>query len=240
MLKIRGKEMNAKTLAKHIEISLVKPETTLSQIKELVDTCIKYEVNACAVNSNHLEYIVERLEGTGIKPDIAIDFPFGTGTIESKVREIEDALKKGAKLFDPVIEFGAIKTGDHKKVVEQIKACVAAAAGHETRFIIEVPLLTEDEIMTACKCVVEGGGTYVKTATGLNGGPDMPLVKKIADYLENTDTKLKIAGTGPFWTTAVALGCLAAGAEIIGTRAGDRIIDELPVFESIFRNIEII
>jgi deoxyribose-phosphate aldolase len=51
--------------------------------------------------------------------------------------------------------------------------------------------------------------------------------------------KIKIAGTGKFWTTAIALNCLAAGTDIIGTRAGKKIIDELPLFESFVKNISV-
>ena len=39
--------------------------------------------------------------------------------------------------------------------------------------------------------------------------------------------KLKVAGTGSFWTPMVALGCLLAGADRIGTRNAPWIVDEL-------------
>jgi deoxyribose-phosphate aldolase len=39
--------------------------------------------------------------------------------------------------------------------------------------------------------------------------------------------KVKVAGTGSFWTPMVALGCLLAGAVRIGTRSAPWIVDEL-------------
>ncbi len=39
--------------------------------------------------------------------------------------------------------------------------------------------------------------------------------------------KVKVAGTGSFWTPLVALGCILAGAERIGTRNAPWIMDEL-------------
>ena len=67
----------------------------------------------------------------------------------------------------------------------------------------------------------------------------MAVIKLMNDTLKDSGVRIKLAGTGRFWTTAVALGCVAAGADIVGTRAGDQIIRELPLFEEIFSNIEI-
>jgi deoxyribose-phosphate aldolase len=39
--------------------------------------------------------------------------------------------------------------------------------------------------------------------------------------------KVKVAGTGSFWTPMVALGCILAGAERIGTRNAPWIVDEI-------------
>jgi len=53
---------------------------------------------------------------------------------------------------------------------------------------------------------------------------------------------VKVAGTGAFWTPQVALGAILAGADLIGTRAGAKIIDELPLMMEIYygKNIEIV
>ena len=238
MITIRGKEINAKTLAKMLDISLVRPEATRDEIKELVETCKRYDVNACCVNPNYLDFIVGELAGTDVKPDVVISYPFGTDTTASKCAAIEASLKAGAVLIDPVIEFGAIKSGNHRKVVQEVKDMVTAAQGHETRFIIECSYLTPDEVVTACKCVAEGGGDYAKSSTGRVGGPDMKIIKLMSDTLAGTGCGIKLAGSGRFWTTAIVMGCIAAGCDLIGTRAGDQIINELPLFEEIYKNIK--
>ncbi len=238
MLKIRGMEITRESLAKRIDISYVQPYATAQEIRDLVDTCIKYNVNACCVNPNYLDYIVDALAGTTVKPNVVIDYPFGTGTTAMKCRAMEDFIKRGAVLLDPVIEFAAIKNGDYKKVTNEVKELVKVAGGLETRMIAEVCFLTPEEVVAACKCVEEGGADYIKTSTGREGGPDMKIIKLMHDTLSDK-CGIKVAGTGRFWTTAVALGCLAAGAKLLGTRAGAQIIEELPLFESIFGNIEI-
>ncbi|PNH78927.1 deoxyribose-phosphate aldolase [Arthrobacter sp. AFG20] len=239
MIKIRGKEITAQSFARMLDISLVHPDTTLASIKDLVSLCLEYNVNACCVNPNYLDYIVSELKGTNTKANVVTDYPFGTSTLPVKVAAVQDAVRRGAQLIDPVVEFGALKNGEYAKVTKEVTELVKAAEGLETRFIVEVSYLTPDEIVAACNAVVEGGGNYVKTSTGREGGPDMSTMKLMKDTLEGTGVKIKLAGTGRFWTTGVALGAIAAGADIIGTRAGDQIIRELPLFEEVFSQVEI-
>ncbi|MBC3190326.1 deoxyribose-phosphate aldolase [Pseudonocardia sp. C8] len=238
MIVIRGREITARSFAKMLDISLVHPDTALASIDELVGVCREHDVNACCVNPNYLDYIVKELEGTDVKPNVVTDYPFGTSARATKIAAVEDAVRRGAQLIDPVVEFGALKNGDYDKVASEVSDLVKAAEGRETRFIVEVSYLNRDEIVAACNAVAEGGGDYVKTSTGREGGPDMSVMKLMRDTLDGSDVKIKLAGTGRFWTTAVALGCVAAGADIVGTRAGDQIIRELPLFEEIFSQIE--
>ena len=237
-MKIRGIEINKASLAKMIDGSLLNPFTTLDEIKELVDMSLEYHTNSVCVNPNYLKYVADRLKGTDVKACVVIDYPFGTGTIEDKCREAEIAIQNGVEIIDYVIDYGHLKSCDKAHLLEEVKACVKAAKGRETRFIIEVCYLTEQEIVDACECVIEGGGDFVKTSTGRFGGPDM----KIIDLLVKTCAgrcKLKIAGTGQFWTTNIALMAVAAGVDIIGTRSAKKIVDELPIFESMVKNIEV-
>lgn len=238
MLKINGKEINKKTLAKMIDGSLLNPFTTQQEVAELVDQCIEYDMNSCCVNPNFVKYVAERLKGTSVKTCAVIDYPFGTGTTEDKVAQAKQAINNGAEILDYVIDYGMLKSGDRDHLLNEIKACVAAAEGRETRFIIEVCYLTDEEVVAACQCVEQGGGNFVKSSTGRFGGPEMKIVKLMRDSVSDK-VKVKIAGTGRFWTTAIALNCIAAGADIIGTRAGKQIIDELPLFESFAKNISV-
>lgn len=240
MIKIRGKEITAQSFAKMLDISYVQPYADKEEIESLVETCIRYDVNAVCVNPNYLDYIVEATRGTDVKPNVVTDYPFGTQNLNMKIAAVEDAVKRGAVLIDPVIEFAALRNGDYGKVENEVAELVKAAQGRETRFIIECCFLDDDQIVAACNAVAAGGGNFVKTSTGREGGPDMPAIKLMVDTLAGTGVGVKVAGTGRFWTTAVAMGCLAAGADLIGTRAGDQIIRELPLFDEIFSNLEIV
>lgn len=238
MLYIRGEEINKRTLAKKIDGSLLNPFTTKEEIENLISMSLEYHTNSICVNPNYLDMVIEAVKGTDVKSCVVIDYPFGTGALEDKVHQAEVAVQKGVDIIDFVIDYGALKSGDREHLLKEVKACVAAAQGRETRFIIEVCYLTDEEIVTACETVIEGGGDFVKTSTGRFGGPDM----RVIDLMVKTCAgrcKLKIAGTGRFWTTAIALTTLAAGFDIIGTRSAKSIVDELPIFESMVKNFEV-
>ncbi|MGI6117044.1 MAG: deoxyribose-phosphate aldolase [Bilifractor sp.] len=241
MLYIRGKEVNKATLAKMIDGSLLNPFSTKEEIDDLIKMSLEYNTNSICVNPNFLDDVVEACKnqkGTDVKACVVIDYPFGTGTIESKVAAAKDAVARGAEILDFVIDYGHLKSGDYDHLVKEVKACVEAAQGRETRFIIEVCYLTDEEIVKACNAVIEGGGDFVKTSTGRFGGPDMRVIDLLVKTCKGK-VKLKVAGTGGFWTSAIALNCLAAGVDIIGTRRAKSIIDELPIYENMLKGFEV-
>jgi deoxyribose-phosphate aldolase len=41
--------------------------------------------------------------------------------------------------------------------------------------------------------------------------------------------KVKVAGTGSFWTPMVVLGCMLLGVERIGTRNGPQIVEDMSI-----------
>lgn len=69
------------------------------------------------------------LEGTNIKVCTVIGFPLGASTTETKVFEMENALKNGAQEVDMVMKIGALKSGDYGTVKKDISSVVNSAGG---------------------------------------------------------------------------------------------------------------
>ncbi len=240
MMKFRGIEMTPANLAKMIDFSILHPNTVEKQIVEGLDLCRKYKFNSFCVNPNFLSVVVDGLKGVDCEPSVVLDFPFGSGTEAIKLAAAEDAVRRGAAALDMVIDVGALKDKNYNLVVKEIQNLVKAGQGAKTKIIIEVAYLTKEEIVAACKCVAEGGGSYVKSSTGrADRGPSLAEVKLMRDSVPPS-VGVKIAGTGNFWTPEIAFGCILAGADLIGTRNGPQIIDELPLFEKVFSNLEIV
>ena len=233
MITVRGIELNRANLAKMIDHSILHPNTGREQILGGIELCKEYKFNSFCVNPNYLPLIVEGLKGTGVDPTVVLDFPFGSGTEAIKMAAAEDMVKKGAKALDMVIDIGALKDKNYDLVTQEIRHLKDIAGEITTKIIIEAGLLTNEEIVAACKCVEQGGGDYAKSSTGREAGPSMAVVKLMRDSVPSR-VRIKVAGTGRFWTPQVALGAILAGADLIGTRAGAAIIDELPLMEQVY------
>jgi len=65
-----------------------------------------------------------------------------------------------------VINIGAVKSGNWDLIENEIEAIVQAAQNHVVKVILEVALLTSEEIRHACRCAKRAGAQFVKTSTG--------------------------------------------------------------------------
>lgn len=98
-----------------------------------------------------------------------IGFPHGYNTTACKVFEVKDAIENGAVEVDMVVNLGWVKDGKFDAVTEEIRALKEAAGDHILKVIIETGLLTDDEKISLCKCVTDGGADFIKTCTGFAG-----------------------------------------------------------------------
>lgn len=165
-----------------IDHTLLKADTTRSQIEKLCEEAKKYVFASVCVNPTWVKYSAELLAGTEVKVCTVIGFPLGASTSAVKAFETKDAIANGAGEIDMVINIGALKNGEFDVVRDDIKAVVEAANGTLVKVIIETCLLTEEEKVKACQLSVEAGADFVKTSTGFSTGgataEDIALMRK--------------------------------------------------------------
>ncbi len=221
-------DLTAETLAKTIDHTLLKPEATTAQIKQLCQEARQAGFASVCVNPCHVPIAVEALHGTEVLVCTVIGFPLGANTSHLKALEAEQAVQSGALEVDMVINIGSLKAGELPKVRDDIKAVVQAARQANSlarvKVILETCLLTEKEKVTACLLVQEAGAHFVKTSTGFSTGgatvEDISLMKTtIGDNL-----KIKASGGIRDWPTALKM--LEAGADRIGASVGVAILQD--------------
>ncbi len=181
----------------------------------------------------HAPLVANQLRGTSVKPGAAIGFPLGCTTMETKVFETKDAIKNGAKEVDMVMNVGALKSGDLIFVEKDIAAVVAAAKGKAlVKIILETCLLTDDEIVTACKLAQKARADFVKTSTGFNSAG--ATVAHVALMRKTVGKTMGVKASGGIRTYYDAVKMIEAGATKIGTSAGVQIVKEQ---EKIFNSL---
>jgi len=230
-MKIGNVDLSREALAQAMDFSSLNPQVSEAEIIECCEIAREYNFKGFHSNPVWMPLVASELEGTGIETGCLVSFPFGTNPTETKVLEAKAgaALLRGkAWVIDMVTSVGKLKSKDYDYYKNDIAevAKVAHDGGAECKAILEVGLLTDEELRIACELAVDAGADWVKSSTGREKGPTLQQVRMMRAFVP-PEIKVKVAGTGSFWTPLVVLGCLMAGAERIGTRNAPWIVDEL-------------
>ena len=166
-----GGQSELTKIAKMIDHTLLKPDASYDQVRQLCEEAIDFGFASVCVNSGNVPLAVEILKGTGIPVCSVVGFPLGAMTTKTKVFETKEAIENGAKEIDMVINVGALKSRDYSRVRSDIEEVVIAAKGKAiVKVIIETCLLTDEEKIRACEISKEAGADFVKTSTGFSSG----------------------------------------------------------------------
>lgn len=186
--------LKSSELARLIDISAVRAESTLEEVNQIVDIAKKYNFICVFSMPSMLPYVFSGLKGSetvGIGG--IVGFPSGGDTTESKVWQATDLKNKGCSEIDMVMNIGKLKSGLYEDVLEDIKSVKLAVNPLPLKVIIEVALLTDEEIAKASLLVLEGGADFVKTGTGWAGATNMHHIGIIKRTVGDC-IKLKVAG----------------------------------------------
>src|SRR5699024_4938384 len=213
-------------LAKYIDHTLLKPEATKEQIKQLVREAKEYDFASVCVNPHWVSYSYDHLKETNVKVCTVIGFPLGANSTETKVFETKQAISNGATEVDMVINIGELKSKNDELVKQDIQAVVESAKGKAlTKVIIETSLLSNDEKVRACELAKLAGADFVKTTTGFSGGG--ATVEDIKLMRETVGPDMGIKASGGVRTLQDTKAMIEAGATRIGASAGVKIVKEL-------------
>jgi deoxyribose-phosphate aldolase len=212
-------------LARMIDHSLLRPQSTRVELKKLCDEALLYGFKAVCVNPIHVADAFSILKGSDVIVCSVIGFPFGTHPPQIKAAETREVIRLGAQEIDMVIQVGALKEGRNSEVVEDIRAVVDVASGSPVKVILETCYLTEEEKIRGCKLAMEAGASFVKTSTGFGSAgatlEDVKLMRKVI----GKNFGLKAAGG--IRTLEDALKMIEAGANRLGLSGSVAIIREM-------------
>ncbi|HET6569542.1 MAG TPA: deoxyribose-phosphate aldolase [Rhodothermales bacterium] len=224
----------ARELARRIDHTALKPETTEADVRRLCDEARQYGFATVCINPCYVPLAYDLLLGTAIGVCAAIGFPLGANVPELKAEEAARAVGDGAAEVDVVLNVGMLKSGRYTYVEDEIRTVVEAvraiAPPHVrtvegqvlVKVILETALLTDDEKVTACGLAERAGADFVKTSTGFSKGgataADVALMRR------TVGDRLSVKASGGIRTLADAQAMVAAGADRIGASASVAIV----------------
>ncbi|APX97122.1 deoxyribose-phosphate aldolase [Natronorubrum daqingense] len=210
--------MNRSDLAPLIDHTVLGPETTMADVRTVLEEAADHGMNACIP-----PYALE--EADEYAPDVTlatvIGFPHGQNDHDVKRREGVLAWKAGADELDVVVNIGRLKAGEEDVVRAELAELVAAVP-IPVKVIIETALLTDEEKHRACRAADAADAAMVKTSTGFaDGGATISDVELMSEY-----RPVKASGGVGSYDEAMAM--LEAGAERIGASSGVDILEGAP------------
>lgn len=185
--------MNAQELLARVDHTLLKPDATWPQVRQLCEEAMKYHTASVCVNTCFVRPAAEFLQEE-VPVCCVVGFPLGAMDTESKCFEAAWAIQNGASEVDMVINIGWLKNGQFEDVKNEIAAVKKAIGNHVLKVIVETCLLTEEEKIRMCSIVPQAGADYIKTSTGFStGGATFEDVALFNHYVAGR-CKIKAAG----------------------------------------------
>jgi deoxyribose-phosphate aldolase len=219
------------SIAGMIDHTLLKPEAPLGKYTELCREAVEYKFYSVCVNSFHVPLVSSLLNAhplSKVQTCSVIAFPFGESDIHTKSLEIERAISKGAHELDVVINLSLVKTGEWKRLKEELTEIREASEHHILKIILEVGLLTNEEIIETSKICLVNNVDFLKTSTGVNVKLEPAKTAEYVALLKSlTDgTRCQVKASGGIKTLADVRLMIDAGASRIGTSNSVAIMQE--------------
>jgi deoxyribose-phosphate aldolase len=207
--------LTAQNIAKMIDLSCVRTNSSKDDIRELVKNAKKYGIGQISVMQCFIPLANDLLKGdANIKIVGNVSFPSGSDSTSLKVLQAKEMVAAGCGEIDMVINVGLLRSGDTLEAAADVKAVVAAANSLPVKVIIEMPYLNRVEIEKACEICLESGAAFVKTGTGwAEKGTTVEDVKLIRSIVGD---KIKIKASGGIRDIKSLLEMYEEGAERFG------------------------
>jgi len=213
-------------LARRIDHTCLRPEASARDVERACEEALAYGFHAVCVAPTRVAGVAGLLAGTPVRVCTVVGFPHGNTLGAVKSAEAAAVLKAGAHEVDMVAQIGALKDGDDAAFALDIAR--VAGTVHEIeaailKVILETALLTDDEIVRACRLAESAGADFVKTSTGFAAaGATVAAVRLMRGVVGD---RLGVKAAGGIRDRATALAMLEAGATRLGTSASVAIVE---------------
>ena len=215
--------MELEELLRRVDHTLLKPEASWAQIREVIDDGATYRTASVCIPASYVRQAAEYAGGR-VPVCTVIGFPCGYSTIAAKCFEAAEAVRNGAAEVDMVVNIGWVKDARWEDLLAEIRAVKEACGDQILKVIIETCLLSREEKIRMCELVSRSGADYIKTSTGFSTGG--ATREDIALFARHITGGVRIKAAGGIRTLQDAEDFIALGADRLGTSAVIRLVKE--------------
>ncbi|MCL4385325.1 MAG: deoxyribose-phosphate aldolase [Cyanobacteria bacterium] len=220
-------------LAKTIDLTYLKPVTSVKEIESLCKNAKKYHFASLCINPCMLTIAKRFLADSDVKVCSVVGLIPTSFTTETKVFESKDNVKKGADEIDVMMNLGALKSGNYTFIEKELLIIVNVIRREQMaeynkhiniKIIIETGNLLKDEIKKVCKIIEDIGADFIQTSTGYGArGVELDDIRLIREVVTRN---IGVKASGGIRTFKDAQALIDAGATRLGTSAGVEIMEE--------------
>jgi len=218
----------------------ISEEENVVVVKNAIEEAIRESFKLIMIRPEYVSLAKEMIlkANSTLLVGTVIDFPEGKSTLETKIKEANEAIENGADDLDFVCNYEAFKNGDVDLIKQEILigTQIGLANNKTLKWIIEVAALTDKEIIQLCaliKNVVvsnfkeeDYASVFVKSSTGFykteNNLPNGATIPSIIIMLENA-SPLPVKAAGGVRSYEDAVEMIRLGVKRIGTSAAKAI-----------------
>lgn len=213
-------------IARSIDHSLLRPNMNRATLEQGCHDADRLGVASICI----LPYFVSRaahlLESSSVIVSTTIGFPHGAETTESKVFEARDALDRGARELDFVVNLSRTLSGEYAEVEREIEQLLRVThdAGARLKVIFENCYLEDHHKIELCHISSAVGVDWVKTSTGFGSGGATPDDVRL--MREHCSSAVQVKASGGIGDLDAVIGYLTQGVTRIGTSKTQAILQQ--------------
>lgn len=218
--------LTPETFAKLVDHTLLKPEATRTQVERLVEEAREFGPASVCVNGLWAPLVSAGLRDTDVLTCAVVGFPLGAMAAAVVAAEAAHAVEDGAQELDMVVPVGLLKAHEDADAEAYVSAVRAAVPDVVLKVILETALLTDDEIVRACRVSVGAGADFVKTSTGFNpaGGATVEAVRLMR---HTVGEGIGVKASGGVRSLEDAQAMVDAGASRLGMSGAVGVLEQL-------------
>lgn len=170
--------------ARMFHYGILGVEKTERDIREGVRRVMNsgYVLQAVDVELIYVPLVLEMLQGR-MTVHSPISYPLGNLTLKKKLRDLERMIDVGVRDSAYCLNYRSILDHDYGEVAKEVRAAVEHNRDViAIEFNIQATLLNDNEIVSACQAIEDGGGKAVKLNTGYGWGTgpeEVALVRRV-------------------------------------------------------------
>jgi deoxyribose-phosphate aldolase len=215
---------DAAQLARRIQHTLISNVLTEALWEAHVAECLKYRFHAAMIPPAWVKNTAQKLRDTGIRVASFIDFPYGTMSSRGKADEAQHLIDDGAEEIDLMPNVGFLLSGMEREYRDDIHGVVEAAGKVPVKIMLELPLLNPQQRERAVALSIDAGVAYLKNASG--GAVGVATPEDIRFLRQVAPAHIRIKASGGIKKAQQVRELLNAGADLVGTSSGVRIMEE--------------